>query len=120
MGASDSLPAGYVIWFGSLEFRATGNGYLMELHSPRRNPDASISPARHNRRSGQRSRQARMERRRAARLSSPTWVEVGMSQLSVAAVTTIDCSPSASQGGRDCAVALSLRDAQRCHLRLFV
>ena len=85
MGASDPLPAGYMIWFGSLEFRATGNGYLMELLSPRRNPDAPTSPARRNRRSGQRSRQARMERRRAARLSSPTWVEVGMSQLSVAA-----------------------------------
>src|SRR6185312_13221598 len=85
MGASDPLPAGYVIWFGSLEFRANGNGYLMELLSPRRNPDAPISPARRNRRSGQRSQQARMERRRAARLSPPTWVEVGMSQLSVAA-----------------------------------
>ena len=85
MGASDPLPAGYVIWFGSLEFRATGNGYLMELLSPRRNPDTPTSPARRNRRSGQRSRQARMEQRRAARLSSPTWVEVGMSQLSVAA-----------------------------------
>ena len=83
MGASDPLLAGYVIWFGSLEFRATGNGYLMELLSPRRNPDAPMSPARRNRRSGQSS--ARMERRRAARLSSPTWVEVGMSQLSVAA-----------------------------------
>src|SRR6185312_3015086 len=85
MGISDPLPAGYVIWFGSLEFRATGNGYLMELLSPRRNPDAPASPARRNRRSGQHSRQARMEHRRAARLSSPTWVEVGMSQLSVAA-----------------------------------
>ena len=85
MGASDPLPAGYVIWFGSLEFRATGNGYLMELLSPRRNPDIPTSPAWRNRRPGQHSRQARMERRRAARLSSPTWVEVGMSQLSVAA-----------------------------------
>ena len=79
-----------MIWFGSLEFRATGNGYLMELLSPRRNPDAPTLPARRNRRSGQHSRQARMEQRRAARLGSPTWVEVGMSQLSVAAdgVTT--------------------------------
>ena len=85
MGVSDPLPAGYVIWFGSLEFRATGKGYLMELLSPRRNPDIPTSPARRNRRSGQHSRQARVERRRAARLSSPTWVEVAMSQLSVAA-----------------------------------
>ena len=44
MGASDPLPAGYVIWFGSLEFRATGNGYLMELLSPRCNTDVT-SPA---------------------------------------------------------------------------
>ena len=85
MGASDPLPAGYEIRFESLEFRATGNSYLMELLSPRRNPDTPTSPARRNRRSGQHSRQARMERRRAARLSSPTWVEVAMSQLSVAA-----------------------------------
>jgi len=42
MGVSDPLPAGYVIWFGSLEFRATGNGYLMELLSPRRNPDVLL------------------------------------------------------------------------------
>ena len=40
MGVSDSFPAGYVFWFGSLEFRATDNGYLMELLSPRVNPDA--------------------------------------------------------------------------------
>ena len=46
MGVSDQLPAGYVIWFGSLEFRATGNGYLMELLSPRRIPDTPTSPAR--------------------------------------------------------------------------
>ena len=85
MGASDPLPAGYMIWFGSLEFRATGNGYLMELLSPKRNPDTPTSPARRNRRSGQCSRQAHVERCRAARLSSPTWVEVAMSQLSVAA-----------------------------------
>ena len=52
MGASDPLPAGYEIWFGSLEFRATGNGYLMELLSLGRNPDTSTSPARRNRRLG--------------------------------------------------------------------
>ena len=85
LGASDPLPAGYEIRFGSLEFRATGDGYLMELLSPRRNPDTLTSPARHNRRSGQCSRQARAERRRATRLSSPTWVEAAMSRLSVAA-----------------------------------
>ena len=99
MGASDPLLAGYVIWFGSLEFRATGNSYLMEVLSPRRNPDTPTSLARRNRRSGQHSRQARMERRRAARLSSPTWVEAGMSQLSVAAdgaTTSSSCAPAPS------------------------
>ena len=39
MGVSDPFPAGYVIWFGSLKFRANGNGYLMELLLPRSNPD---------------------------------------------------------------------------------
>ena len=85
MGVSDPLPAGYVIWFRSLEFRATGNGYLMQLLSPGSNPVTPTSPARRKRRSGQRSRQARAERRRAARHSSPMWVEAGMSQLSIAA-----------------------------------
>ena len=108
----------------------------MELLSPRRNPDTPTSPVRRNRRSGQHSRQARVERRRAARLSSPMWVEVAMSQLSIAARrghrfvitcfgisyagTIIDCSPSASQGGRDCGVTLPHRDAERCLLHFFV
>jgi len=85
MGVSDPFPAGRVISFGSLEFRATGNGYLMQLLSSERDLIASTTPARRNRRSGQRSRQARAERRRAARHSSPTWVEAGMSQLSIEA-----------------------------------
>jgi hypothetical protein len=31
MGSSDPLPAGFEIQFGSLNFQATGNGYLMRL-----------------------------------------------------------------------------------------
>jgi hypothetical protein len=31
MGSSDPLPAGFKIRFGSLNFRATGNGYLMRI-----------------------------------------------------------------------------------------
>ena len=85
MGVSNPLPAGRVISFGSLEFRATGNGYLMQLLSSERDLIAPTTPARRNRRSGQHSRQARAERRRAARHSSPTWVEAGMSQLSIEA-----------------------------------
>ena len=74
-----------MISFGSLEFRATGNGYLMQLLPPGRNPVTPTSPARRNGRSGQRSRQARAERHRAARHCPPSWVEAGMSQLSITA-----------------------------------
>jgi hypothetical protein len=31
MGSSDPFPAEFEIWFGSLNFHATGNGYLMRL-----------------------------------------------------------------------------------------
>jgi hypothetical protein len=31
MGSSDHLPSGFEIRFGSLNFQATGNGYLMRL-----------------------------------------------------------------------------------------
>jgi hypothetical protein len=31
MGTSDPLPAGFEIRFGSLNFKSTGNGYLMRL-----------------------------------------------------------------------------------------
>jgi hypothetical protein len=91
MGSSDPFPAGFEIRFGSLNFQATGNGYLMritncdELHSwrstgpglitatpvadaPAPAPADAAGPSapRHRRRSGQRSRQAQMERHRAA------------------------------------------------------
>jgi hypothetical protein len=91
MGSSDPLPAG----FGSLNFQAMGNGYLMritnreELHARRQTgaDPASIAPATHapasaqvdaagssaprcRQRSGQRSRQARTERGWAARAAS--------------------------------------------------
>ena len=74
------LPAGTVLRFGSLEFIATGNGYNMDLLPPRANPDTPTPPPQRRRRSGQHALQARMERHRAARLSSPTWVEAGVSQ----------------------------------------
>jgi hypothetical protein len=31
MGSSDPLTAGFEIWFGSLNFQATGNDYLMHI-----------------------------------------------------------------------------------------
>jgi hypothetical protein len=95
MGSSDPLPTGFEIRFGSLNFQGTGNGYLMritnrdELHPWRSTgpgpvpvtpgTDAPVpvqaeavdpSAPRRRRRSGQRSRQARMERRRVARVAS--------------------------------------------------
>ena len=93
MGVSDPMPAGTVIWFGSLEFRAAGNGYLMELLSPRSNPDAPMPQPRRRRRSGRRARQACMERRRVARLDSPTWVEANMPQTDATVGNTTSSSP---------------------------
>jgi hypothetical protein len=86
MGSSDPLPAGLEIRFGSLNFQATGNGYLMcitnrdEFHpcqstgpglipatpatdtlAPAQADAAGASALRCRRRSGQRSRQTRME-----------------------------------------------------------
>jgi hypothetical protein len=95
MGSSDPLPAGFEIRFGGLNFQATGNGYLMHLTNreelrarrqagsipaaaahiattpvPSNTDVAGPSAPRRRRRSGQRSRQARSERRHAARIAS--------------------------------------------------
>jgi hypothetical protein len=95
MGSSNPLPAGFEIRFGSLNFQATGNGYLMcltnreELRALRQAGSAPVAAARvattqtpvgtdaagtsasrRRRRSGQRSRQARSERRQAERAAS--------------------------------------------------
>jgi hypothetical protein len=95
MGSSDPLPAEFEIRFGSLNFQATGNDYLMritnrdELCARRQTGPAlvPVAPAvgaptpvstdaagpsapRRCRRFGQRSRQARIERQRAARVAS--------------------------------------------------
>jgi hypothetical protein len=81
MGSSDPLPVGFEIWFGGLNFQATGNGYLMRLTNreelrTRRQAGSTVVPAapaattrtpagteaagpstpRRRRRSGQRSR----------------------------------------------------------------
>jgi len=89
------LPAGTVLQFGSLNFVAAGNGYDMELLPARANPDTLTPPPRCRRRSGQRTRQACLEQRRVARLSSPTWVEAGGSQPCAAAEDVIT-PPSAA------------------------
>jgi hypothetical protein len=45
MGSSDPLPAGFEIQFGSLNFRATGNGYLMRItNSDELHPWRSTGP----------------------------------------------------------------------------
>jgi hypothetical protein len=86
MGSSDPLPAGFEIRFGSLNFQATGNNYLMRItnrdelrarwqtgansapvasaaraSAPAQVDVAGPSAPRRRQRSGQRSRQARTE-----------------------------------------------------------
>jgi len=73
MGTSDLIPAGYAIWFGSLDFVAIGDGH----------------------RRGRRPR--RHTRRGAARLATPTWVEASGSQ-SGAAIEDVVTSPSPTAG----------------------
>ena len=101
MGVSDPFPTGYVIWFGSLEFRATGNGYLMELLTPRSNPDVPAPQPRRRRRSGQRARRARMERGRVVRPSLPAWVEARAPQTdaTMGSATTSSPNPTATLTG---------------------
>jgi hypothetical protein len=95
MGSSDPLPTGFEIRFGGLNFQATGDGYLMrltnreELRARRQAGSAPVTAARvvttptpastdaagpsaprRRRRSGQRSHQARSERRHAACVTS--------------------------------------------------
>jgi hypothetical protein len=94
MGSSDPLPFGFEIRFGSLNFQATGNGYLMRItnrdelrarrqtgpgpvraapaadaSAPAQADAAGPSAPRRHRHSGQRSWQARTERRRVARVA---------------------------------------------------
>jgi transposase InsO family protein len=103
MGSLDPLPAGFKIRFGSLNFQATGNGYLMritnrdELRAQRptgpgpvpaapaadapvpTQADAAGSPTPQRcQRSGQRSQQARTERRLAARIATQRGAITGM------------------------------------------
>jgi hypothetical protein len=95
MGSSDPLPAGFEIRFRGMNFQATGSGYLMRLTNreelrarrqagpvpaaaalvaatpaPADRDDAGPSAPWRRRRSGQRSRQARSERRHAACVAS--------------------------------------------------
>jgi hypothetical protein len=104
MGSSDPLPAGFEIRFGGLNFQATGNGYLMrltnreELRARRQAGSTPVAAARvatmptsastdaagpsaprRHRRSGQRSRQARSERRHAERVASQRGAPVNTS-----------------------------------------
>jgi hypothetical protein len=114
MGSSDPLLAGFEIRFGSLNFQATGNGYLMrltnreELRARRQagsvpavaaraiatqtpaGTDAAGPPAsRRRRRSGQRSRQTRSERRQAECAASQRDAPVGTSTTAPAGERTV-------------------------------
>jgi hypothetical protein len=114
MGSSDPLPAGFEIRFGSLNFKATGNGYLMritnldELH-PWRSTGPGLVPVtpgaetpvpaqadaegpsapRRRRRSGPCSRQARMEQRRAVRVASQCDALAGETATALAGESTV-------------------------------
>jgi hypothetical protein len=114
MGSSDPLPAGFEIRFGGLNFQVTGNGYLMrltnrgELRVQRQAGSAPVAVAhaaatqapastdaegpsapRRRRRSGQRSRQARSERRQAERVSSQRGTPVSTTTAAPAGERTV-------------------------------
>jgi hypothetical protein len=67
-GQSDTLPAGFEIWFGSIHYQATGNGYHMRIlnretlkaappgTSAAPMPAVFPPPPRRRKRSGKRSR----------------------------------------------------------------
>jgi hypothetical protein len=46
MGSSDPLPTGFEIRFGSLNFQAMGNGYLMRIINGEQTPRAAADRAR--------------------------------------------------------------------------
>jgi hypothetical protein len=114
MGSSDPLPAGFEIRFGSLNFQATGNGYLMRLtnreelrarrqagstpvaaaritttQAPAGTDAADPSAPRRRCHSGQRSRQARSERRQAERATSQRGAPVSTTTATPAGERTV-------------------------------
>jgi hypothetical protein len=114
MGSSDPLPAGFEIRFGGLNFQATGNGYLMRLTNreelrawrqagsapvaaarvattptPASTDAAGPSTSRRRRRSGQRSCQARSERRHAERVASQRGTPVSTTTAALAGDHTV-------------------------------
>jgi hypothetical protein len=129
MGSSDPLPVGFEIRFGSLNFQATWNGYLMritnraELHPwrstepgpvpatpaidalvPAQADAAGPSAPQRRRRSGQRSRQARMEQRQAARVASQRDATTGAMATAPAAERVVS-EPQFPRGMRNAAMA---------------
>jgi hypothetical protein len=144
MGSSDLLPAGFEIRFGSLNFQATGNDYHMritnrkELRARRQTgaDPASVAPATHapasahvdvagpsaprcRRLSGQRSGQARTERRRPARVASQRDAITG----EMAAAPTWERSvsgprfPIGMRGATTAYIASANTDAATCRVR---
>jgi hypothetical protein len=114
MGSSDPLPAGFEIRFGGPNFQATGNDYLMRLTNrkelrrrrqagsapvaaarvattptPASTDAAGPSTSRRRRRSGQRSCQARSERRHAERVASQRGTPVSTTTAALAGDHTV-------------------------------
>jgi hypothetical protein len=114
MGSSDPLPAGFEIRSGSLNFQATGNGYMMRLtnreelrarrqagsvpvaaahavatQTPTGTDAAGPSASRRRRCSGQCSRHARSERRQAERAASQRGAPVGTTTTAPAGERTV-------------------------------
>jgi hypothetical protein len=129
MGSSDPLPAGFEIRFRSLNFQATGNGYLMRITNrderhpwrltgpgpvpvtptadaptPAQANVAGPSAPQRRRRSGQRSRHARMERRRATRVASQRDATTGKTATAPAGECAVP-EPQFPLGMRNAAMA---------------
>jgi hypothetical protein len=120
MESSDPLPSGFEIRFRSLNFQATGSGYLMritnrdELHPWRSTgpgpvpvtpgANAPASAPRRRRRFDQRSRQAWMERRRAARVASQRDAPAGETATAPAGEHAVP-EPQFPHGMRNAAMA---------------
>jgi hypothetical protein len=143
MGSSDPLPAGLEIRFGSLNFQATGNDYLMRLTNreelrvrrqagfvpvaatrvvvtptPSSMDAAGPLAPRRRRRSGQRSRQARLERRHAAHVASQRDALTGETTAATAGERSVlgPCFPIGLRGATMAYVASAKANAAMCRV----
>jgi hypothetical protein len=140
MGSSDPLPTGFEIRFGSLNFQATGNGYLMrltnreELRARRQAGSVPVAAARvaatptpastdtagpstpqRRRHSGKCSRQAWSERRHAAHVASQHDALTGETTAAPAGERSVSgpCFPIGLRGTTTAYVASNANAATR-------